>query len=131
MINTKLSTVALQGQDQVEVVMHQRAHLDATGMAETLRSCQALGPHGALRILIELPVDADFNMTFMKKDHFKEAGMQSCTAALALATGNPFLERLMGLYFAYYPQPFPIRIHRTRAEALAWLQEAQENRGVA
>lgn len=133
MISTKLSTISTEGQDLVGMTLHDRAILDAAGMAEALRACKELQTDGSIRIFIELPIEADFNMTFMKLDHFKEADMHACLAALVVYTENPFLERLMGLYFAYFPQPYPLRICRTRSEALAWLNEAHEElgRGVA
>lgn len=133
MITTKLSTISSIGHNLIEMTMHDRAVLDAAGMAEALQATKELQADAGMRVYIEMPLDVDFNMTFMKLDHFKAAGMHSCMAALAVFTDNPFLERLMGLYFAYFPQPYPLRVYRTRSEALAWLNEAHEEmkRGVA
>ena len=52
----------------MEVNFRNRAVLDAEGIAEVLLACQECCSSGAQRILFELPVDADFNMTFIDRD---------------------------------------------------------------
>lgn len=129
MRRTHLSSIELHGRRAVLMQLHQRSILDAEGMAEALKAVKEVCSEPR-NLLIEIPEDADFNMTFMKRDHFKDSGAPRFLCALALLTTNPFLERLMALYFAYYPQPFPVRIFNDRRSALEWIDQSGQQLGM-
>jgi len=120
-ITTRLARIQFLPTGQLHARFKPTAVLDAGGFAEVLKAGLALQKHEAGTVLMEFPQNVDFTTSFVREDHHALANATAHTTALALVTGNSFLQRLFDLYFAYFPQPFPLQVFTEKTAALAWL----------
>ena len=75
-------------------------------------------------MLAVIPPDADFQMSLMTTDHYKDRPVVDCTRFLAIAATSMMHERMASLYFAYFPQQFRTAVFSDEDEARAWLKKS-------
>jgi hypothetical protein len=121
LIETRLATLEQVSPDLLEVRFKPDLKLDVNGLAEILRERELLCPRGSVAVLGIFPPDIDFDLDVMTTDHYRDRGLENCTRALAIAAGSTMNERMAGLYFAYFPQPFNTSVFQTTEEARSWL----------
>lgn len=117
---TKLALVDKNARDLIVVSFRARAVFDDEGLAECLAACDELTSISCVQ-LWEIPEDADFCPSFVRRDHFASMPLGAVPSALAVVSSNGFLNRLLAIYFAYHPQGFPVAYFHERQLALDWL----------
>lgn len=94
-----------------------------TEVQEKRRSMMAGQPYGMLTII---PENVDFNLDAMRTDHLavdRSLGQVVATAVVAKAS---MIERLITVYFKYFPQLHRILVTDKEAEARSWLMAQLE-----
>ena len=118
---TRLATLERVAPDLLEIRYKADQKLDVEGLREVMQERQRLCPEGPYRVLAVFPPDGDFDLGVMMQDHYAGRGLQNCTQALAVAAGSTLIERMVGLYYAYFPQPFDMRVFLSEEDARHWL----------
>lgn len=124
LIETRLATLEQVSEDLLEVRFKPGVKLDRAGILEVLQERKRLCRPGGHHVLAVFPPDGDFEMEVMTMDHYLHSGMRDCTRSLALAANGAMNERMVSLYFAYFPQPFDARVFMDEEEARGWLLES-------
>lgn len=123
LIETRQATIELTADHLVEVRYKPGETLDPAGLSDVLgereRICDG---HRGQAVLAVIPPDADFQLSLMTTDHYKDRPVVDCTRFLAITAGNVMHERMASLYFSYFPQNFSTCIFNDEAEARAWLK---------
>ncbi len=123
LIEARVATIERVNEAVLHVRFKPEVRLDTSGLNEVLEERQRLCPEGPHDVLAVFPPELDFDMQVMTKDHYLGRGLEHCTASLAVAAGSPMNERLVSLYFAYFPQPFETRVFTDEREASLWLED--------
>lgn len=123
LIETRQATIERTADNVLEVRYKPGETLDAAGLCDVLnereRLCEGQGGQAVLAVI---PPDADFQLSLMTTDHYKDRPVVDCTRLLAIAASSTMHERMASLYFAYFPQNFRTAIFTDEAEARAWLK---------
>jgi SpoIIAA-like len=124
LVETRQATVELVGNGTVEVRFKPGITLDQAGLHEVIAERERLISAGEPQAVLAIfPPDADFEIAIMTMDHYKGRKIQSGTRVVAVAANSLMHERMVSLYFAYFPQPFNAKAFVEEDEARAWLQE--------
>ena len=121
LIETRLATLEQVTPDLMEVRFKPDQKIDVEGLDEILRERQRMCPGNCTGILSIFPPDVDFDLDVMTKDHYHGRGLENCTKALAIAAGSTLNERMVGLFFAYFPQQFSTSVFLMDTDARSWL----------
>lgn len=73
----------------------------------------------------------EFDMSLMERDHFARNNWATRLGAMALVVGDTALFHLFNLYFAYYPQPFPLKVCHELQDAIIWIDDKARSASVA
>lgn len=120
-IETRLATLERIAPDILEIRYKPGRKLDPAGLREVLDERQRLCPEGPYKVLAVFAPESDFELGMMMEDHYRGRGLESCTAALAIAAQSTMMERMVDLYYAYFPQRMKVGVFREEKEARAWL----------
>lgn len=123
-IETRLATLERIAPDILEIRYKPEQKLDTAGLREVLDEWQRLCPEGPYKVLAVFPPESDFDLGVMMEDHYRGRGLESCTAALAIAAQSTMMERMVDLYYAYFPQRMTVGVFVEEKEARAWLRAA-------
>lgn len=123
LIETRIATLERKDDRRLEIRFKPDQRIDMEGIEEILARRRQLCPEGPRTVLAVLPPDVDFDIAVVMKDHYVGLGLENCTTALAFAANSTTNERIAGLYFAYFPQPFATRVCTDEQEATRWLAE--------
>ncbi len=82
-------------------------------------------PHG---VLVIAPDDVEFRMNMLDKDHYKDQGVDDFTLALGVISTNTAFIRVIELYYAMHPVPFPVKVFHRELEAMQWMGEVLDTR---
>ena len=77
-------------------------------------------PHA---VMVVAPDDVEFNLSIVDKDHYKDQGVDTFTLALAVVSTNTTFTRVLELYYAMHPAPFPVKIFARERDAIEWIDE--------
>ena len=77
-------------------------------------------PHG---VLVVAPDDVEFRMSVLDKDHYKGQGVDDFTLAVGVISTNTAFTRVIELYYAMHPVPFPVKVFAREREAMQWVGE--------
>lgn len=94
-----------------------------TEVQETRRSIMGGQPYGMLTII---PEDVDFNLDAMRMDHLAVDRSLGQVVATAVVAKAGMIERLITVYFKYFPQLHRILVTDKEAEARSWLMAQLE-----
>lgn len=67
-----------------------------------------------------IPEDVDFDLETMRTDHSAEDHSQGLIVATAIVVKTNMIERLMHVYFKYFPQLQRVLVTDKEAEARSW-----------
>lgn len=81
--------------------------------------------------LLELPAEADVDLSTMNVDQYSEEGSVTGMVAMAVLAASITTESLARLYLAYYPPRYPIEVFTDRAEAERWLNDRMIKAGLS
>lgn len=110
----------------LEVRFKPNVTLDKEKIAQILDARESLCGSGRYPVLVVLPKDFDFEVDAISHDHYQDRGLEQCTYAVAWDAGSELGERLVEMFYTYFPQRFPVRVFRSEEEARGWLQEGPE-----
>jgi hypothetical protein len=121
-VETRQATVEVCGDGTVEIRFKPGLTLDQAGLHEVIaereRLCADGEPHP---VLVIYPQDGDFEISVMTMDHYTGRKAQGLTRCMAIAANSLMHERMVSLYFAYFPQPFAAQAFVEEDEARTWL----------
>lgn len=118
---TPLADLTRVSPEQVEVRFKPAAFINAAGIAAIMQERVKLCGTDPITILMVLPPDAEIDLAVMAADHYKANKSTDGLKAMAIVAESSMSELLVKLYFAYFPQGFPISIFLQEDEAKAWL----------
>lgn len=105
--------------------IHFKGHVKLTvkNVQEVLDTRHRICGNTRYRVLVTLPEDIDFAPNVLTYDHYQHRDMHLCTYAVAWEAGSDLNEKLLEIFYRYFPQPFPVKAFRTQDEARGWLAE--------
>lgn len=118
---TRLATLERIAPDLLEIRYKPEQKLDVEGLREVMRERERLCPEGPYRVLAVFPPEGDFDLGVMMHDHYAGRGLENCTRMLAIAASSTLIERMVNLYYAYYPQRFRMQVFLQEEDARRWL----------
>lgn len=103
------------------VVMRYRPGVlvNAAAIAENVQAMRPLEDNPGL--LIHIPEGVDFAMDMLDRDHSSLFVMVPETRMLVMVVEDPVFRHASELYFAYHPQPHPVRFFDAVEDGLRWL----------
>jgi hypothetical protein len=124
LIETRQATLEQTATGMIEIRFKPGLVLDKEGLEEVLTERERLCAGDARQVVLAVfPADADFDMAVMTQDHYHGRPLAGCTKLLAVAANSLMNERMVSLYFAYFPQTFPLKVCEEEEEARMWLRE--------
>lgn len=100
-------------------------------ISATIRQCREPMFQRPRAVLVVIPEGVDFDPHAMSVDLARTNGMVGSPAALAVVCEERTLECMVELYFAYFPQPFAVKVFEEFHEAYVWLLDSALTRCVA
>jgi len=73
-------------------------------------------------VVLVAPDDADFDPEILRKNQYKDQGMEGFTLALAFVSTDVKFTNVLELYYALHPAPFPVKFFNSVEEALPWAE---------
>lgn len=122
-IQTKAATLERKDNGVLEVRFKEHVKLTVEGVQEVLDARMELSGRGPYTVLVTLPDDIDFEIAVLAKDHYDGRGLEECTYAVAWNAGSDMNEKLVDIFYRYFPQPFPVQTFTSQEEARAWLDK--------
>ncbi|MEO5585612.1 MAG: hypothetical protein ABIQ75_09170 [Flavobacteriales bacterium] len=122
-IQTKAATLERKDNGVLEIRFKEHVKLTVDGVQEVLDARMELCGRGPYAVLVTLPDDIDFEIAVLAKDHYDGRGLEDCTYAVAWDTGSEMNEKLVDIFYRYFPQPFPVKTFPSEEEARAWLDK--------
>lgn len=120
-IQTKAATLERRDNGVLEVRFKENVKLTVENVQEVLDARMELCGRGPYAVLVTLPDDIDFEIAVLSKDHYDDRGLEECTYAVAWDAGSEVNEKLVDIFYRYFPQPFPVKAFHSEEEARAWL----------
>lgn len=120
-IQTKAATLERQDNGVLEIRFKKNVKLTVEGVQEVLDARMDLCGRGPYAVLVTLPDDIDFEIAVLSKDHYHGRGLEECTYAVAWDAESEVNEKLLEIFYRYFPQPFPVKSFLSEDEARAWL----------
>lgn len=124
---TTIATLRRVRQDLLEIYYHDGCVLSVEHLAEVQEMRRRMMGSTSYGTLTIIPEDVDFHMDAMRTDHLgpdRSLGRVIATAVVAKAS---LIERLIHVYFKYYPQLQRILVTDNEAEARAWITTQLES----
>lgn len=97
--------------------------VNSAAVRENLEARKRFPGKEAYAVIGYFPEDADFDMSLLDADHYKEVEVTAVTSVLAIVAVGALFDNIAKLFFAYHPQGFATRVFRTMPEAEQWVQE--------
>lgn len=120
---TEIAHATIEQQDPrvLEVRLRPGTLLSEEVISGVIRSCRSHMACGPCAVLAVVPDAVDFDPHVMSVDLARVNGPAENPVALAIVCEARALECMMDLYFAYFPQPFAVRVFEGLSDAYAWL----------
>lgn len=128
---TTLATLSLVGEHRINVVFMPGVEVSAERIAEVRQARRHMCGGARIVALLELPAEADMELSTMNVDQYSEEGSTSGMVAMAVLAGSVTTESLARLYLAYYPPRYPIEVFTERADAERWLNDRMIAEGLS
>ncbi len=122
-VETEAATLNASADGGLEIHFKPHVKLTVKNVQEVLDTRHRICGNKRYRVLVTLPEDVDFDVNVLTFDHYEHRDMHRCTYAVAWEAGSDLNEKLVELFYRYFPQPFPAKAFRTHSEARAWLAE--------
>lgn len=119
--STTIATLMRVRKDLLEVHYRPGCVLAAgplTEVQEMRRSMMGINTYGMLSII---PEDVDFSLDAMRVDHLAKDRSLGQILAMAVVVKASLIEKLLQIYFKYFPQLHRVLVTDNEAEARAWL----------
>jgi hypothetical protein len=123
-ISTALATVTRAAPDRLEVRCHEGVYWSERSIAELIQARATLAAGTPMKVLVVLPEDLPFDTESLASMHYDPTTMKEHCRAEAWAVRNTLNEKIVQLYFRYFPNPVPSAFFMTEAEANAWLERS-------
>ncbi len=88
---------------------------------EILDAREQLCGRGRYTVLVTLPEELDLDLDVLLQDHYDGRDLHHCTYAVAWDAENKMNEKLVELFYSYFPQRFPVKVFRNEQDARGWL----------
>jgi hypothetical protein len=111
------------GEHRINVVFMPGVEVTAQRIAEVRQARKRMCGEVRMVALLELPAEADMDLSTMNVDQYSEEGSVTGMVALAVLAGSITTESLARLYLAYYPPRYPIEVFTDRLAAEGWLND--------
>ncbi len=122
-ISTTIATLKRVRHDLLEIHYHPGCVFSPVQVKEVQdarRTVMGGVPYATLTII---PEDADFQLETMRMDHAASDRTNSQVIATAIVVRTNMIERLIHVYFNYYPQLQRILVTDKEDEARAWMSQ--------
>lgn len=107
----------------LEVRFKEGIKLTRERIHEVLDARERLSGKGAYGVIVTLPEDFDFDINVLLNDHYQDRELHNCTYAVAWDAETATNEKLVEIFYKYFPQRFPVAVFRTQSEAREWLAQ--------
>jgi hypothetical protein len=124
---TEAATLTPGSDGTLEVHFKPGVRLTVPRIQEVLDARQRICGSGRYRVLVTLPPDVDLDMDVLSLDHYDRRDMHLCTYAVAWDAGSLMNEKLVEIFYRYFPQQFPVRAFTSAQEAREWLARQHAN----
>lgn len=105
----------------LEVRLKTGTLLNEDAISHIIGSCRAMMGCGPCAVLVLVPRPVDFDPHTMTIDLARMNGPAEDPLALAVVCEDHTIECMVDLYFAYFPQPFAVRVFNAVNSAYEWL----------
>lgn len=119
--HTEAATLGIAPDGTLEIHFKPGVRLTVPRVQEVLDARQRICGSKRYRVLVTLPSDLDLDMDVLSVDHYERRDMHLCTYAVAWDAGSLMNEKLVEIFYRYFPQQFPARAFTSPEEARDWL----------
>ncbi len=122
-IDTRLATLERIGPQLVVIRYKPGAVIDAQGLREIIEVRRVRFGHDHYAVVAIVPESADFNMSMLETDHYKEGCEDDPMRVLATVVEDAFHRRMAELYVSYHPTEFHYKVFSQLQPAIIWAEE--------
>ena len=120
---TRLAALERMSNDFLMVRLKEGVTIDRPGIREIVDAGRAMPLRQPLPVVVTIPEDTDLDLAVMRMDHAVQECPCDHLGMLAIASESTLMHSLAKLYFAYFPQDFPVGVFSTVQEAMTWVEE--------
>ena len=124
--STTIATLLCARPDLLEITYHAGCVLSTAHVAEVQEMRRRMMGDRTYGTLTIIPDDVDFTLDSMRTDHAGPDRSLGRIVATAIVTRAGMIERLIQVYFKYFPQMQRIHVTDNEAEARAWMNAQLE-----
>lgn len=118
---TPLAVLERVSPHRVEIRFKQGMFINVIGLAAIFEERKRMHGTEEVSLLVIIPDDADLDIAIVGKDQFKANDGVKGLTAMATVAGSTVSETLTELFFAYFPQEFPVQVFKGLGPAREWL----------
>ena len=120
-ITTEAAILERRADGGLEIHFREGVKITVERIREILDARENLCGKGKYTVLVTLPEEVDLDVDVLTQDHYHTRDLEDCTYAVAWDAENTMNERLVELFYTYFPQRFPVKVFRSEEEARGWL----------
>ena len=120
-VDTRIATLKRVAPDLLEIHYKVGHVFDPDGLAVVQETRRKMMGGASYATLTFIPLDMDFTLDTMRIDHAGPDRSEGQILATAIVTEANMIERLIQVYFKYFPQLHRILVTDKEDEARAWI----------
>jgi hypothetical protein len=125
-VTTAIATLMRVKKDLLEINYHAGCVLSAAPMTEVQEARRSLMGNVPYGMLTMIPEDVDFNLDAMRTDHLQADRSMGNVVAMAIVAKAALIQKLVNIYFTYYPDFHRVLVTDREDEARRWLDAQLE-----